>query len=193
MVVFDEFSPLRNEYRKFRISTDVKDDLSAMKEILYRRYYKALLEKTELPSLIIVDGGINQINAAKSILEDLNLNIKVCGLVKNKSHRTNDLMDGDTYNIVSIPKDSGVFFYLTRMQDEVHRFTINYHRSIRSKGSISSVLDQISGIGKERKRLLIKKYGSLSKIKEATVEELEEILPINVAIELHKFVIEFKK
>ena len=193
MVVFRKGKPDKNEYRKYKISLDKNDDVNMMKEVIYRRYYKALLEKTELPSLIIVDGGINQINAAKSILEDLNLNIKVCGLVKNKSHRTNDLMDGDTYNIVSIPKDSGVFFYLTRMQDEVHRFTINYHRSIRSKGSISSVLDQISGIGKERKRLLIKKYGSLSKIKEATVEELEEILPINVAIELHKFVIEFKK
>ena len=193
MVVFRKGKPDKNEYRKYKISLDKNDDVNMMKEVIYRRYYRALVDQTELPNLIIVDGGINQINAAKSILEDLNLNIKVCGLVKNSSHRTNDLMDGDTYELISIPKDSGVFFYLTRMQDEVHRFTINYHRTIRSKGTISSVLDNIDGVGLERKKQLIKKYGSLSKIKEASIEELESILPKNVAIELHKFVTEFKK
>ena len=193
MVVFRKGQPDKKEYRKYKISLDKNDDYNMMKEVIYRRYYKALVDKTELPDLIIVDGGLNQINAAKGILEDLNLNIKVCGLVKNDSHRTNDLLDGDSYSIINIPKDSSVFFYLTRMQDEVHRFTINYHRQIRSKGTISSVLDNISGIGKERKKLLIKKYGSLNNIKNATIEELKEIVPEKVAIELKKFVEDFKK
>ena len=193
MVVFRRGEPDKNEYRKYKISLDKNDDYNMMREVIYRRYYKALVDNTELPNLILVDGGLNQINAAKSILLDLNLNIKVCGLVKNDSHRTNDLMDGDTYELIDIPKDSSVFFYLTRMQDEVHRFTINYHRQIRSKGSISSILDNIPGIGKERKKILIKKYGSISKIKNASVEEIKEILPANVAEELKKFVDEFKK
>ena len=193
MVVFRKGQPDKKEYRKYKISLDKNDDYNMMKEVIYRRYYKALVDKTELPDLIIVDGGLNQINAAKGILEDLNLNIKVCGLVKNDSHRTNDLLDGDSYSIINIPKDSSVFFYLTRMQDEVHRFTINYHRQIRSKGTISSVLDNISGIGKERKKLLIKKYGSLNNIKKATIEELKEIVPEKVAIELKRFVEDFKK
>ena len=193
MVVFRHGKPDKNEYRKYKISLDKNDDYNMMKEVIYRRYYKALLEKTELPSLIIVDGGINQINAAKSVLEDLNLNIKVCGLKKNSHHRTNDLLDGDTYDVVNIPKDSQVFFYLTRMQDEVHRFTINYHRSIRSKGSISSILDNVEGIGKERKKLLIKKYGSITKLKQAPLEELQQIIPANVAVNLKKFIDEFQK
>ena len=193
MVVFRKGLPDKNEYRKYKISLDKNDDYHMMKEVIYRRYYKALLDKTEMPELIIVDGGLNQINAAKDILNDLNLNIKVCGLVKNSSHKTNDLMDGDTYELVKIPKDSSVFFYLTRMQDEVHRFTINYHRQIRSKGSISSVLDNIDGIGKERKRKLIKEYGSVTKMKEASLEDLTKIVPLNVAKELKKYINEFKK
>lgn len=193
MVVFRHGNPDKTEYRKYKISLDKNDDYNMMKEVIYRRYYKALLEKTELPNLIIVDGGINQINAAKNVLEDLNLSIKVCGLKKNSSHRTNDLIDGDTYEIIDIPKDSQVFFYLTRMQDEVHRFTINYHRSIRSKGTISSILDNVEGIGKERKKALIKKYGSLSKLKQAPLEELQAIIPITVAKNLKKFIEDFQK
>lgn len=193
MVVFRHGNPDKTEYRKYKISLDKNDDYNMMKEVIYRRYYKALLEKTELPNLIIVDGGINQINAAKNVLEDLNLSIKVCGLKKNSSHRTNDLIDGDTYEIIDIPKDSQVFFYLTRMQDEVHRFTINYHRSIRSKGTISSILDNVEGIGKERKKALIKKYGSLSKLKQAPLEELQSIIPITVAKNLKKFIEDFQK
>lgn len=193
MVVFRHGNPDKTEYRKYKISLDKNDDYNMMKEVIYRRYYKALLEKTELPNLIIVDGGINQINAAKNVLEDLNLSIKVCGLKKNSSHRTNDLIDGDTYEIIDIPKDSQVFFYLTRMQDEVHRFTINYHRSIRSKGTISSILDNVEGIGKERKKALIKKYGSLSRLKQASLEELQTIIPITVAKNLKKFIEDFQK
>lgn len=187
MVVFKNGRPAKNEYRKYKISIDKNDDYNTMKEVIYRRYFRALLDKTELPNLIIVDGGINQINACKSVLEDLNLKIKVCGLRKNDKHRTNDLLDGTTYEEIPIPKDSNVFHYLTRMQDEVHRYTIHYHRTIRSKGSISSILDHIEGIGEKRKKELIKKFGSVAKMEEASFQELEEILPKEIAINLQKF------
>ena len=142
MVVFKNGVPAKKEYRKFKISIDKNDDYNTMKEVLYRRYYRMLLEHLEKPDLIIVDGGINQINACKEIMQMLNLDIKICGLRKNDKHMTNDLIDGDTLEEIPLVKTSNVFHYLTRMQDEVHRFTINYHRQIRSKGSISSVLDK---------------------------------------------------
>ena len=193
MVVFKNGLPAKKEYRKFKISTNKNDDYHTMQEVIYRRYYRMLLEKTEHPDLIIVDGGINQINACKEILDSLKLNIKVCGLRKNDKHRTNDLIDGDTLEEIKIEKTSNVFHYLTRMQDEVHRFTINYHRTIRSKGSISSILDHIDGIGKKRKQELIKKFGSVAKMKEAPLEELEKIIPTKVAIQLKEYLNEFKK
>lgn len=152
-----------------------------------------LIDNTERPDLIIVDGGINQINACKEVLESLNLNIKVCGLRKNDKHRTNDLLDGDSLEEIKIDKTSDVFHYLTRMQDEVHRFTINYHRTIRSKGSISSILDNIEGIGAKRKKELIKHFGSVIRIKEASIEELEKIIPNNIAIKLKEYLNEIKK
>ena len=184
MVVFKNGYPAKNEYRKYKISLEKNDDYNTMKEVIYRRYYRALLEKSELPDLIIVDGGINQINACKEVLSNLNLDIKVCGLKKNDKHRTNELIDGDFYSTYNIDKDSYLFHYLTRMQDEVHRFTISYHKEIRSKGSIASVLDNVDGIGKKRKEMLIKKYGSIKKISEANLEELKEILPESIACNL---------
>lgn len=184
MVVFKNGYPAKNEYRKYKISLEKNDDYNTMKEVIYRRYYRALLEKSELPDLIIVDGGINQINACKEVLSNLNLDIKVCGLKKNDKHRTNELIDGDFYSTYNIDKDSYLFHYLTRMQDEVHRFTISYHKEIRSKGSIASVLDNVDGIGKKRKEVLIKKYGSIKKISEANLEELKEILPESIACNL---------
>lgn len=184
MVVFKNCYPAKNEYRKYKISLEKNDDYNTMKEVIYRRYYRALLEKSELPDLIIVDGGINQINACKEVLSNLNLDIKVCGLKKNDKHRTNELIDGDFYSTYNIDKDSYLFHYLTRMQDEVHRFTISYHKEIRSKGSIASVLDNVDGIGKKRKEVLIKKYGSIKKISEANLEELKEILPESIACNL---------
>ena len=193
MVVFKNGRPAKSEYRKYKISIDKNDDFNTMKEVIYRRYYRALLEKLEMPNLIIVDGGINQINACKSVLEDLNLKIKVCGLRKNDKHRTNDLLDGTTYEEIPIEKDSNVFHYLTRMQDEVHRFTISYHRTIRSKGSISSVLDNIEGIGEKRKKELIKKFGSVSKMEEASIEELSSIIPSEIATHLKKYLLARKE
>ena len=158
-----------------------------MQEVIYRRYYRALVEKTEMPDLIIVDGGINQINACLEILNSLNLNIRVCGLRKNDKHRTNDLIDSLGYQIIPLDKSSAVFHYLTRMQDEVHRYTISYHRAIRSKGAIASVLDNIEGIGAKRKKELIKTFGSVAKIKNASMEELTKILPENIAIRLQEY------
>ena len=187
MVVFKNGVPAKKEYRKFKISIDKNDDYNTMKEVLYRRYYRMLLEHLEKPDLIIVDGGINQINACKEIMQMLNLDIKICGLRKNDKHMTNDLIDGDTLEEIPLVKTSNVFHYLTRMQDEVHRFTINYHRQIRSKGSISSVLDNIDGIGEKRKKELIKKFGSVAKMKESPTEELEKIIPKNIADNLKEY------
>lgn len=187
MVVFKNGVPAKKEYRKFKISINKNDDYNTMKEVLYRRYYRMLLEHLEKPDLIVVDGGINQINACKEIMQMLNLDIKICGLRKNDKHMTNDLIDGDTLEEIPLVKTSNVFHYLTRMQDEVHRFTINYHRQIRSKGSISSVLDNIDGIGEKRKKELIKKFGSVAKMKEAPTEELEKIIPKNIADYLKEY------
>ena len=187
MVVFKNGKPAKNEYRKYKVSVDKNDDYNTMREVIYRRYYRCMVEKLEMPDLILVDGGINQINACKSILDELHLPIKVCGLRKDDHHRTNELIDGDTLEVIKIPRMSDVFHYLTRIQDEVHRYTINYHKQIRSKGSIASVLDNIEGIGKVRKKELIKKYGGIKKMKEASIEELNEIIPENVAKNLKKY------
>ena len=157
------------------------------------RYYRALLEHTELPDLILADGGITQVHAIKETLESLGLDkkIKVCGMVKNDKHRTNELLDGDTLETIPIDRTSNVFHYLTRIQDEVHRYTINYHRTLRSKGSISSILDNIEGIGAVRKKELIKKFGSVKKMGEASIEELSEIVPENVAKSIKKYLTDY--
>ena len=193
MVVFKNGLPSKSDYRKYKIIVDKNDDYNTMKEVIYRRYYRCLVEKRELPDLIIVDGGKSQIHACLDTLRELNLKIKVCGLVKNDKHRTNDLMDGDTLSIYNIDKTSNLFHYLTRIQDEVHRFTINYHRTIRSKGSISSVLDNIEGIGTKRKKELIKNFGSVKKISEASIEELSKYVPLNIAEKLKEYLENYKK
>jgi len=193
MVVFKNGRPAKKEYRKYKISLDKNDDYHTMEEVIYRRYYRALVDKTEMPDLIIVDGGINQINACLNILNDLNLNIRVCGLRKNDKHRTNDLIDSRGFKVIELEKTSNVFHYLTRMQDEVHRYTINYHRTIRSKGAISSVLDNIEGIGAKRKKELIKNFGSVNKMRTASIEELAKIIPLNVAENLQTYLKELKE
>jgi len=187
MVVYKNGYPTKKDYRKYKMCLEKPDDYHIMKEVIYRRYYKALLEKLEIPELIIVDGGINQINACKEVLDDLHLNIKVCGLKKNDKHKTSNLIDGDSLKELIIDKDSNLFYYLTNIQDEVHRFTINYHRQIRSKGSIASILDEIEGIGNTRKKELLKKYGSIAKMKEASDKELTAILPEKVVQNLKEY------
>lgn len=180
MVVFEDFLPLKNEYRKFKISTDVKDDLSAMKEVLYRRYFKVLMDNLQKPDLIVMDGGKLQISVAKEIIDSLGLHIPIIGLVKDDNHRTSYIMN-DKYEILDVPKDSNLFLFFTRIQDEVHRYAITYHRNIKAKGLLSSVLDVVPGVGEVRKKELLKRFGSLKKLKEASVEELSEVVNKDVA------------
>ena len=187
MVVFKNGLPSKNDYRKFKITVDKNDDYHMMYEAIYRRYFRLLTEQDKLPDLIIVDGGINQINACKEALNALNLSINICGLKKDDHHRTKTLINGNTMEEIDLANEADVFNYLTRIQDEVHRFTINYHKQIRSKGALSSVLDNVQGIGEKRRKLLLKKYGSLVKIKAASVEESSEIIPLEVAKELKNY------
>lgn len=182
MVVFIDGSPAKNEYRKFKISVDKNDDYGTMREVIYRRYFRVLKDNLVRPDLIIVDGGMGQMNVAKEVLDSLGMNINLVGLKKDDKHSTNALVtfDGE----IPIEKRSNLFHYLERMQDEVHNFTINYHKQIRSKGLYASILDDIPGIGTERKKELLKKYKTVDNMRKQSVEELSSILPHKVAIEL---------
>ena len=186
MVVFDNFLPNKNEYRKFKISTDIKDDLSAMKEVIYRRYFKVLMEEVNKPDLILVDGGELQVSVAKEIIDSLNLSIPICGLKKNDKHKTSVLIN-EKLETINMDKDSNLFLFLNRIQDEVHNYAISYHRTIKQKGTLSSLLDLAPGIGEVRKKELLKKFGSLKKMKEASIEELDTILTHDVAIKLIEY------
>ena len=187
MVTFIDGRPSKNDYRKFKMSFEKNDDVASMKEVIYRRYFRVLKEHLRMPDLILVDGGKNQINACKEVLNSLNLYIKVCGLKKNDKHELSELIDGDTMEVINIDRRSNAFHLLTRIDDEIHRYVITYHKQIRSKGSLSSLLDNIKGIGDKRKKELIKTFGSLKKIKEASIEELETILPNEVATNLKEY------
>lgn len=191
MVVFTNGKPDKKEYRKYKITSGSKDDYHTMQEVIYRRYYRVLHDKLEKPDLIIVDGGIIQVHAAKEVLDNLYLDIPVLGLKKNDKHTTTALISEDKE--YEIDKTSDVFHLLTRIQDEVHRFTINYHKDIRSKGSLSSILDNVPGIGAKRKKELLKKYKTITKLKSLTKEELATVLPDNVAENLYEFLKEYKK
>ncbi len=186
MVVFDDFLPNKDLYRKYKISTKVKDDLAAMKEVLYRRYFKVIMEESYKPDLIVLDGGQNQIQVCKEILKSLNLAIPVIGLVKDNKHRTNHLLN-ENLEEIKIESTSNLFLYLSKIQEEVHRFAITYHRNIKSKGLLVSTLDMIPGIGEVRRKELLKKFGSFKKIKEASLEELEEILNKETAKKLFDY------
>lgn len=187
MVVYIDGKPSKNDYRKFKISVDKNDDYGTMREVIYRRYFKVLKDNLEKPDLIIVDGGIGQINVTRDVLNSLNINIPVVGLKKDNNHTTEALLAFNPIKDVKIDKKSNLFYLLERMQDDVHEFTINYHKQIRSKGSLSSVLDSVEGIGNKRKNKLLKKYKTINKIKETSIEELTEILPLKVANELKAF------
>ncbi len=191
MVVFTNGRPDKKEYRKYKINSGSKDDYHTMQEVIYRRYYKVLHDKLQRPDLILVDGGIIQVNAAKEVLDSLYLDIPVLGLKKNDKHTTTALISQDKE--YKIDKTSDVFHLLTRIQDEVHRYTITYHKDIRSKGSLSSILDNVSGIGVKRKKELLRKYKTITKLKSLTKEELQEDLPVKVAEELYEFLKDYKK
>ena len=193
MVVFKMGKPSKNDYRKFKITNDVNDDYGTMREVIYRRYFRVLKENLEAPDLIIVDGGIGQINVAREVISQLGLKIEVCGLKKDDKHSTNMLLGKEPLEEIKIDKRSDLFLLLTKMQDEVHNFTISYHKNIRSRGALSSVLDNIEGIGEVRKNKLLKKYRTISKMKEASIEELEEVLPKEVAVAFKDFLNEYDK
>ena len=185
MVVYVDGKESKNDYRKYKISVDKNDDYNTMREVIYRRYFRVLNDNLVKPDLILVDGGKGQINAATDIISSLGLEIPVAGLKKDDKHATNALI----YNnqIIEINKRSNLFYYLERMQDEVHNFTINYHKQLRSKGSLESILESVSGIGEVRKIELLKKYKTITKLKEVDIEELKKILPENVAKNLKEF------
>jgi excinuclease ABC subunit C len=175
MVVFIDGKPARKEYRKYKVKTVVgPDDYETMREVIRRRYERMLKENLEPPDLIVIDGGKGQISAALDVLEnELGLYIPVCGLVKDVKHKTAQLMSGDPPEVVPLPRDSQEFYLLQRIQDEVHRFAITFHRETRAKSMVVSKLDGIPGIGEKRRKQLLKHFGSLKKIKEATVEEFQ--------------------
>ena len=184
MVCFKKGVPSKKDYRKYKIKTvEGPDDYASMKEVVYRRYYRILIEQSKQPDLIIVDGGKGQIKVAYEVIQSLGLSIKVCGLSKDDKHSTSLLLD-EQGNIVPIDKKSKLFFLLTRMQDEVHRYAISFHKEVRSKSMFQSILDDIEGIGPKRKKELMLKFGSLKKMKEASLEQLEVILPTKVALNL---------
>lgn len=193
MVVFVDGKPSKNDYRKFKITNDKNDDYGTMREVIYRRYFRVLKDGLVKPSLVIVDGGLGQINVAREVINELGLDIPVCGLKKDDKHATNVLLGFDPVVEIPIDKRSDLFLLLTKMQTEVHNFTISYHKQIRSKGALSTVLDNIEGIGEVRKNKLLKKYKTISKMKEASLKELEEILPKDTAITFKEFLDNYDK
>lgn len=181
MVVFINGKPSKNDYRKFKITIDQNDDYASMREVIYRRYFRVLREKLTKPDLIIVDGGIGQIHAAREVLRSLGMNLNVVGLKKDNRHATDSLLAGDPIIEIPVDRKSNVFYYLERMQDEVHNYTISYHQTLRSKGSLESVLDSIEGVGEKRKKALLKKYHTIQKMKDSSVKDLSLIVPERVA------------
>ncbi|MEK3884184.1 excinuclease ABC subunit UvrC [Paenibacillus sp. PL2-23] len=177
MVVFTDGKPDRKEYRKYKVKTvEGPDDYETMREVVRRRYERVLKEGLTRPDLIIVDGGKGQIAAAIDVLEnELGLFIPVCGLVKDAKHKTAQLMTGDPAEIVPLPRDSQEFYLLQRIQEEVHRFAITFHREQRAKSMVESKLDSIPGIGEKRRKALLKHFGSLKKIREASVEDFRPL------------------
>lgn len=186
MVVYKDGVPSKKDYRKYKIKTvEGPDDYASMKEVIYRRYYRLLMEQKEMADLIIVDGGLGQIKVAKEVINSLNLSVHICGLSKDDKHSTAMLLD-ENGNQVPIDTKSPLFFLLTRMQDEVHRYAISFHRQVRSKSLFSSILDEVEGIGEARKKKLLNHFKSVKKMKEASLEELEAVIPKNTAAKLYE-------
>ena len=184
MVCFKDGVPSKKDYRKYKIKTvEGPDAYGSMREVIYRRYYRVLMEGLTPPDMVIVDGGLGQIHVAKEVIESLNLPIQICGLAKDDKHSTAMLLDSEGKTIPIHPK-SELFFLLTRMQDEVHRYAISFHKNVRSKSLFASLLDNVEGIGPKRKKQLLNHFKSVKKMKEASLEELKELLPEKVAEEL---------
>ena len=184
MVVFVNGKPSKKDYRKYKIKTVIgPDDYASMREVIRRRYSRVMRDGLTPPDLIVIDGGQGQVNIAKQVIqEELGLDIPIAGLQKNDKHQTHELLFGDPLQVIELSRTSQEFFLLQRIQDEVHRFAITFHRQLRSKNSFSSQLDGIEGLGPKRKQLLMKHFKSLTKIKEATVDEIVTVgVPRSVA------------
>ena len=184
MVVFIDGKPAKKEYRKYKIKT-VKgpDDYASMREVIYRRYSRVLKEGLPFPDLIVIDGGKGQVDVAKDVLANqLGIDIPIAGLAKDDKHKTSELLFGPELNVVPLERNSQEFFLLQRIQDEVHRFAITFHRQLRSKNSFASKLDNIDGLGPKRKKMLLKEFKSLKNIQAASIDELQKVgLPKVVA------------
>ncbi|WP_370224290.1 excinuclease ABC subunit UvrC [Cytobacillus sp.] len=187
MIVFIDGKPEKREYRKYKIkSVKGPDDYESMREVVRRRYTRVLKEELPLPDLIMIDGGKGHVEAVRDVLEnELGLDIPISGLVKDEKHRTSQLLYGNPLQIIPLARNSQEFYLLQRIQDEVHRFAITFHRQLRGKSAFQSILDEISGIGEKRKKQLLKTFGSVKKMKEAPIEEFRKMgIPANVAEEL---------
>ena len=183
LVVYKDFRPSKKDYRLFKLE-DSADDLASMREMLYRRYFRVLKDKLPRPDLLIVDGGRIQIDIAKEIISSLGMDITIVGLGKDDHHNTSYMMDAD-YQIIEIKKDSNLFFFLTNMQDEVHRFAITYHKKLRQKAMYKSVLDDIPGLGPKSRVKLLRKYKTIANLRTLSKEELETVLNKKVAETLY--------
>ncbi|MGL4819417.1 MAG: excinuclease ABC subunit UvrC [Bacilli bacterium] len=184
MVVFIDGKPARKYYRKYKTRTvEGPDDYASMREVIRRRYGRALKENDTLPDLIVIDGGKGQVNVAKEVLEDeLGLSIPMIGMVKDEKHKSSHAIHADTYDVVPIERTSEAFYLLQRIQDETHRFAIEFHRQLRSKRTVTSVLDDIPGVGPKRKQALLRHFGSVKQMKLATLATLQEAgLPMKLA------------
>lgn len=189
MVVFIDGKPEKKEYRKYKVKTVAgPDDYESMREVVRRRYTRVLKEKLPLPDLIIIDGGKGHLAAVRDVLEnELGLDIPLAGLAKDDKHRTSELIMGDPPQIVPLARNSQEFYLLQRIQDEVHRFAVTFHRQTRGKTMLRSVLDDIPGVGEKRKKTLLKHFGSIKNMKEATVEELQKAnIPRSVAEKIYQ-------
>ncbi|WP_062677860.1 MULTISPECIES: excinuclease ABC subunit UvrC [Anoxybacillaceae] len=189
MVVFIDGKPEKKEYRKYKVKTvEGPDDYESMREVVRRRYTRVLKEGLPLPDLIIIDGGKGHLAAVRDVLEnELGLDIPLAGLAKDDKHRTSELIMGDPPQVVPLERNSQEFYLLQRIQDEVHRFAVAFHRQTRGKTMFHSVLDDIPGVGEKRKKALLKHFGSIKNMKEATVEELQKAnIPRSVAEKIYK-------
>ena len=185
-VVFRMGKPSKQEYRKFNIKTVVgPDDYASMKEVVRRRYTRAIEEQTPLPDLIITDGGKGQMEVVREVIEDeLKLQIPIAGLAKDNKHRTSELLYGFPPMTIGVKQSTPLFHLLENIQDEVHRFAITFHRDKRSKSQTTSALDEIPGIGEKRKTALLKAFKSVSRIKKATLDEIAEVIGPSAAKKL---------
>ncbi|GAA0057659.1 excinuclease ABC subunit UvrC [Streptococcus canis] len=191
MVVFVDGKPSKKDYRKFKIKTVVgPDDYASMREVLFRRYSRVKNEGLIAPNLIIIDGGQGQVNVAREVIANqLGLSIPIAGLQKNDKHQTHELLFGNPLEVVALPRNSEEFFLLQRIQDEVHRFAITFHRQVRSKNSFSSKLDKIPGLGPKRKQALLKHFKTMTAIAAASPDEIQTLgIPKAVAQAIHQHV-----